>query len=183
MPAAVGHPLTVYGTTGQTRAFIHIRDTVRCVALAVAHPPEKRAPVKIMNQVTEQHRVRDLAHFVADLTGAQIAMVGNPGKEAAENDLVVCNDSFLKLGLNPTTLREGLMAEAIEIAKKYLHRFDVDAVPFVSTGQVNKRPGSSLKRRCIVRSRRSRDQGSLCQPGPGRQSSPAYQGRGGLVGA
>lgn len=133
MQAAVGHPLTVHGTGGQTRAFIHIRDTVRCVALAVAHPPQKGAPVKIMNQVTEQHRVRDLAHLVADLTGAQIAMVDNPRKEAAENDLVVCNDSFLKLGLNPTTLREGLMAETVEIAQKYLHRFDVDAVPCVST--------------------------------------------------
>ncbi len=32
--AGVGHPLTVYGRGGQTRAFIHIRDTVRCVSLA-----------------------------------------------------------------------------------------------------------------------------------------------------
>jgi UDP-sulfoquinovose synthase len=83
MQAAAGHPLTVHGTGGQTRAFIHIQDTVRCVALAVANPPAKGAAVKIMNQVTEQHRVRDLAKLVSRLTGARIAMVDNPRKEAA----------------------------------------------------------------------------------------------------
>ena len=36
MQAAIGHPLTVHGTGGQTRAFIHIRDTVRCIELAIA---------------------------------------------------------------------------------------------------------------------------------------------------
>ena len=32
MQAAIGYPLTVHGTGGQTRAFIHIQDTVRCIA-------------------------------------------------------------------------------------------------------------------------------------------------------
>ncbi|MEO0803250.1 MAG: NAD-dependent epimerase/dehydratase family protein, partial [Cyanobacteria bacterium J06642_2] len=38
--AAVGHPLTVYGKGGQTRALLDIRDTVRCVELAIATPAE-----------------------------------------------------------------------------------------------------------------------------------------------
>ena len=65
MQAAVGYPLTVHGTGGQTRAFIHIQDTVRCIELAISNPPSKGERVKILNQVTETHRVRDLAKIVA----------------------------------------------------------------------------------------------------------------------
>jgi UDP-sulfoquinovose synthase len=61
MQAAVGYPLTVHGTGGQTRAFIHIQDTVRCVELALKNPPSRGERVKILNQMTESRRVRDLA--------------------------------------------------------------------------------------------------------------------------
>ncbi|MEI7931499.1 MAG: NAD-dependent epimerase/dehydratase family protein, partial [Alphaproteobacteria bacterium] len=67
----VGHPLTVHGAGGQTRAFINIQDTVRCVALALDNPPKRGERVKIMNQMTETHRVRDLAELVSRLTGAE----------------------------------------------------------------------------------------------------------------
>ena len=70
MQAAVGYPLTVHGTGGQTRAFIHIQDTVRCIQLAVEAPPQRGERVNILNQMTETHRVRDLAKMVARLTGA-----------------------------------------------------------------------------------------------------------------
>ncbi len=66
MQAAVGHPLTVHGTGGQTRAFIHIQDTVRCIQLAMENPPEPGDRVNILNQMTETHRVRDLAKMVSD---------------------------------------------------------------------------------------------------------------------
>ena len=85
--AAVGHPLTIYGSGGQTRAFIHIRDTVRCISLAVKHPPAKKQRVKIFNQATETHRVRDLADLVAHLTGAEVRYYVNPRNEAWENEL------------------------------------------------------------------------------------------------
>ena len=87
--AAIGYPLTVHGTGGQTRAFIHIQDSVRCIELALADAPKRGDRVKIFNQMTETHRVRDLAELVAELTGAEIAWLPNPRKEAAENDLVV----------------------------------------------------------------------------------------------
>ena len=70
MQAAIGYPLTVHGTGGQTRAFIHIQDTVRCIELAVANPPQRGERVNILNQMTETHRVRDLAQLVAEITGA-----------------------------------------------------------------------------------------------------------------
>ncbi|WP_322894837.1 MULTISPECIES: NAD-dependent epimerase/dehydratase family protein [unclassified Yoonia] len=130
--AAIGYPLTVHGTGGQTRAFIHIRDSVRCVELALSDAPKAGDRVKIFNQMTETHRIRDLAEMVARLTGAQIAWLPNPRKEAAENDLIVKNDQFLALGLNPTTLADGLMDEVVEIARKFAHRIDRARVPAVS---------------------------------------------------
>ncbi|RDC73831.1 NAD-dependent epimerase/dehydratase family protein [Rhodovulum sp. 12E13] len=130
--AAIGYPLTVHGTGGQTRAFIHIQDSVRCIELALGDPPAAGERVRIFNQMTETHRVRDLAELVARIAGAEVAYLPNPRKEAAENDLVVDNAQFLALGLEPTTLAEGLLEEVIDVARKYAHRIDRSRVPAVS---------------------------------------------------
>lgn len=130
--AAIGYPLTVHGTGGQTRAFIHIQDCVRCIELALADTPKSGDRVKIFNQMTETHRVKDLAALIAKMTGAEIAYLPNPRKEAPENDLIVKNDQFLALGLNPITLAEGLLQEVVEVAKKYQHRIDRSRIPAIS---------------------------------------------------
>ncbi len=150
--AAIGYPLTVHGTGGQTRAFIHIQDSVRCIELALSDAPKAGDRVKIFNQMTETHRVRDLAELVSKLTGAEIKYLPNPRKEAAENELIVDNDQFLALGLNPTTLADGLLEEVVEVAKKYAHRIDRSRVPAVSAwtkdiaGRVDHDPeGQALK--------------------------------------
>ncbi|SDF09885.1 NAD-dependent epimerase/dehydratase family protein [Limimaricola pyoseonensis] len=130
--AAIGHPLTVHGSGGQTRAFIHIQDSVRCIELALQDAPKRGERVRIFNQMTETHRVRDLAELVAKQTGAKIAYLPNPRKEAEENELVVKNEQFLALGLEPITLREGLLDEVVEVARKYAHRIDRSRVPAVS---------------------------------------------------
>ncbi|MEX3557907.1 MULTISPECIES: NAD-dependent epimerase/dehydratase family protein [unclassified Corynebacterium] len=127
--AGVGYPLTVHGTGGQTRAFIHIRDMVRCIELALNNPPQRGERVKIINQMTETHRVRDLAELVAKFSGAQVAHVPNPRKESAENELHVSNDTFLRLGLEPTTLSEGLLQEVEDVARKYCDRVDRSKIP------------------------------------------------------
>jgi UDP-sulfoquinovose synthase len=62
--------------------------------------------------------------MVSAQTGAQIRYYRNPRKEDSENSLKVCNDNFLKLGLNPITLQNGLLAEVVDIAKKYESRCD-----------------------------------------------------------
>ena len=123
MQAAIGHPLTVHGTGGQTRAFIHIRDTVRCIELALHNPPQDGKPM-VFNQVTETFRVDELATLVSRLTGAEIAYLPNPRQEAVHNDLNVRNDRFLALGLEPTTLSEGLLEECTDIAGRFGHRVD-----------------------------------------------------------
>jgi UDP-sulfoquinovose synthase len=129
MQAAIGYPLTVHGTGGQTRAFIHIQDTVRCIELAVEHPPLKGERVRVFNQMTEVHRVVQLAEIVSRITGAEIARVENPRKEASENELDVENRQLLDLGLDPIRLEEGLLREVGEIAERYAHRCDRGRIP------------------------------------------------------
>jgi UDP-sulfoquinovose synthase len=128
MQAAIGHPLTVHGTGGQTRAFIHIKDTVRCVELAIEHPPAAGDKPQVLNQMTETHRVVDLAKLVSDQTGARVAYLPNPRQEAEENELIVRNDQFLALGLEPTTLSSGLLEECTDVAARYQHRADLTKI-------------------------------------------------------
>lgn len=124
MQGAMGVPLTVYGTGGQTRAFIHITDTARCIEIAVNNPPAVGDRVEIFNQIAETRRVRDVATLVAEQTGVECNFLPNPRQEAAENELDVSNRKFCNLGLDPITLDTGLFAEVTEIVKKYKHRCD-----------------------------------------------------------
>ena len=132
MQAAIGYPLTVHGTGGQTRAFIHICDSVKCVQLALENPPTKGERVKIFNQMTESHQVGELAKKVAALTGAELNHLPNPRNEAVENDLIVDNRCFIELGLKPTTLDDGLLAEVVDVAKRWADRCDRSRIPCVS---------------------------------------------------
>lgn len=139
--AAVGYPLTVHGTGGQTRAFIHIRNTVQCVQLAIENPKKNRDRVNILNQLTETHRVRDLAHLIAEMSGAKVAHTPNPRNESAENDLELKNECFLDLGLNPVKLSKGLLEEIEQVARKYAHRIDTSRIPCLSVWTREHKPG------------------------------------------
>jgi len=129
MQAAIGYPMTVHGTGGQTRAFIHIQDTVRCIQLAIENAPEPGDRVRVFNQMTECHRVLDLAKLISSLTGAEIDFVENPRKEAAENDLFVENRQLLDLGLEPIRLQDDLLSEVTEIARRFASRCDRRKIP------------------------------------------------------
>tara|TARA_A100001015_G_C14960469_1_gene700637 strand:+ start:128 stop:1282 length:1155 start_codon:yes stop_codon:yes gene_type:complete len=129
MQAAIGYPLTVHGSGGQTRAFIHISDTVKCIELAVSSPPKEGERVKIMNQMTETHTVKSLAELVSSKTGAEISYLKNPRKEADENELNVNNASLISLGLNPTLLSDVLADEILDTVKKYADRCNTSLIP------------------------------------------------------
>lgn len=132
MQSALKYPLTVYGTGGQTRAFIHIRDTVRCIEAAIEHPPEKGERPKILNQMSEVHTIVDLASLISEITGTPIQYLKNPRKEAESNTLQMCNDTLTHLGTLPTLLQKGLLEEVVEVAGKYKSRANLNVIPCTS---------------------------------------------------
>jgi UDP-sulfoquinovose synthase len=96
------YPLTIYGSGKQTRAFIHIQNSVQCIKLAVENPPEKGENVKIFNQMTETIQLNTLANTIKALyPKTTVQYVKNPRKELDENSLEVENKQFLDLGLDP----------------------------------------------------------------------------------
>jgi UDP-sulfoquinovose synthase len=174
MQAALGVPLTVHGTGGQTRAFIHIRDTVRCIQLAVENPPARSDRVRIFNQMTETHRLIELAQLVSKLTGADIEFVENPRNEAPRNDLLVENRHLRALGLDPITLDDALLREVTDVAARYAHRCDVSKIPCRS--RWTRRPalhavasgnGSSVRERVDPRGPAATPQAGAVRPSSG----------------
>ena len=132
LQAAIKYPITVHGTGGQTRAFINIQDTVRCIELALLNPPKVGDKVLILNQMTETHRVRDLAKLVSKKTGVAIEFLPNPRQENDENELHVINDSLLNFGLEPIKLKDGLIDEITFITEKYADKCDKLKIPCIS---------------------------------------------------
>jgi UDP-sulfoquinovose synthase len=127
--AAVGHPLTVYGKGGQTRGFLDIRDTVRCVELAIANPPEP-GQFRVMNQFTEQFSVEQLAVMVQKAAAAmglkvEIQHLENPRVELEEHYYNAKNTKLLDLGLQPHYLSDSLLDSLLNFALKYKDRVDV----------------------------------------------------------
>ncbi len=126
--AAIGHPLTVYGKGGQTRGFLDIRDTVRCVELAIANPAAA-GEFRVFNQFTEQFSVGDLALMVKKAGNAlglsvEINHLENPRVEKEEHYFNAKNTNLLDLGLQPHYLSDSLLDSLLNFAIKYKHRVD-----------------------------------------------------------
>ena len=117
--SAVGHPLTVHGTGGQKRAFIHIEDTAGCVRRAVENPPEDTSKVRIFNQASEVRQVKELAELISEKTGVEVNYIDNPRKERAENELSVKNEGLRSLGFEPKLLKDSLLEDIMFIAQEY----------------------------------------------------------------
>jgi UDP-sulfoquinovose synthase len=124
--AVIGHPLTVYGSGGQTRGFLNIRDTLQCVELAVANPAEA-GEFRVYNQFTEQFSVLELAHLVkqaAERVGYAVSIehLDNPRVEKEEHYYNAVHTKLLDLGLKPTLLGEELVASMLGIIDRYKAR-------------------------------------------------------------
>jgi len=130
--AAIGHPLTVYGSGGQTRAFLDIRDTVRCLELAIANPA-KEGEFRVFNQFTELFSVGDLANKVKEAgaaIGLKIAIdhLDNPRVEKEEHYFNAKNTNLLDLGLQPHFLSDSLLDSLLNFATKYQNRVDKNQI-------------------------------------------------------
>ncbi|MHB8574549.1 MAG: NAD-dependent epimerase/dehydratase family protein [Dehalococcoidia bacterium] len=126
--AAIGHPLTVYGRGGQTRGFLDIRDTVRCVQLAIEHPLA-RGEYRVFNQFTEQFSVGRLAELVVDASAklgidARIEHVPNPRVELEEHYYNAKYTRLLDLGLVPHKLSAALLDSLLSVAIAHRDRVD-----------------------------------------------------------
>lgn len=130
--AAIGHPLTVYGKGGQTRGFLDIRDTVRCLELAIANPA-KSGEFRVFNQFTEQFSVLELAKKVQE-AGKKIGLkveidhLENPRVELEEHYFNAKNTKLLDLGLEPHYLQDSLLDSLLNFTTKYKDRVDKDQI-------------------------------------------------------
>jgi UDP-sulfoquinovose synthase len=135
--AAIGQPLTVYGKGGQTRGFLDIRDTVRCVELACSNPAG-RGECRVYNQFTEQFSVLELAHKVQQAgkvlgLNVEVDHIPDPRVEAEHHYYNAKHSKLIDLGLEPHTLSESLLDSLVNIAVKYRDRVD----PALMLPQVN----------------------------------------------
>lgn len=125
--AAINHPLTVHGTGGQTRAFIHIEDSVNCICLAAENLPDHHR-VRIFNQTAEVLNIRGLAELIANKTGVDVNYQENPRNELEENNLKVENVGLLNLGHVPITLSDHLLDDIYFIASQYKHNINKEQI-------------------------------------------------------
>jgi UDP-sulfoquinovose synthase len=130
--AVIGHPLTVYGSGGQTRGALNIRDTLRCVELAVENPAE-RGEFRVFNQFTEQFSVGELAKLVKQAGehlgySVEIQHVENPRVELEEHYYNAVHTKLLDLGLEPTLLGEELVESMIHVIERYKGLVIEDAI-------------------------------------------------------
>jgi UDP-sulfoquinovose synthase len=144
--AAIGHPLTVYGKGGQTRGFLDIRDTVRCVEIACLNPAAQ-GECRVFNQFTEQFSVLDLARIV-QTAGARLGMtirvdhIADPRVEAQEHYYNAKHSKLIELGLEPHLLSDSLLDSLMNVALKYRDRVD----PNVMLPRVNWREPHNERR-------------------------------------
>jgi len=127
--AAIGQPLTVYGKGGQTRGFLDIRDTVRCIEIA-CHNPAARGECRVYNQFTEQFSILDLAHLVESAAkklgiSVEIDHIRDPRVEAEQHYYNAKHSKLVDLGLRPHNLSDSLLDSLMNIALKYRDRVDV----------------------------------------------------------
>jgi UDP-sulfoquinovose synthase len=144
--AAIGQPLTVYGKGGQTRGFLDIRDTVRCIELACLNPAA-RGECRVYNQFTEQFSVLDIAKKVQE-AGKHLGMkveidhLPDPRVEAEQHYYNAKHSKLLDLGLQPHFLSDSLLDSLMNIAMKYRDRVD----PTIMLPQVNWREPNNARR-------------------------------------
>ena len=131
--AAVGYPLTVYGKGKQTRGYININDTMRCIELATLNAP-KKGEFRVFNQFTERFAVIELAQRVQmvarsmGLDKTEIYPIPNPRIEAEEHYYNAACVHLKNLGLKPNFLTDALIRSLIELVLKYKDRINAEFI-------------------------------------------------------
>jgi len=130
--AAIGHPLTVYGKGGQTRGFLDIRDTIRCIEIACLNPAD-RGECRVFNQFTEQYSVLELAHLIqtaATKMGLEVEInhMDDPRVEMEQHYYNAKHSKLIDMGLQPHFLCDSLLDSLMNIALRYRDRIDASTL-------------------------------------------------------
>jgi UDP-sulfoquinovose synthase len=127
--AVLGHPLTVYGSGGQTRGLINLVDTVECIRLSCEHPADA-GEFRVFNQFTEQLSISEIADTVARAYPGEchIESVENPRVEAEEHHYRAAHTGLLDLGLVPHLLTETLIDSMFAVVERYHEAVNLDAI-------------------------------------------------------
>lgn len=144
--AASGHPLTIYGKGGQTRGYINLKDTIRCIELAALTPPQM-GEYRVFNQITEQFSLLELAEMVISHSRtlgieAHMTTLPNPRVEQEHHYYKATHTRLMELGLEPHLLSETVLESLIQLAIQHKERIDPRLItPTVNwrntTNQVN----------------------------------------------
>ena len=145
--AVVGHPLTPYGRGNQTRGFLNIVDTLRCVELACRNPSQP-GEFRVFNQFTEQFSINELAEIVRGAAlecgiETEIRHVENPRVEKEDHYYNAKHTKLLDLGLEPHLLSETLVEHVFEVIERYRHRVIMEHIMPTTTWQHGYRTGLS----------------------------------------
>jgi UDP-sulfoquinovose synthase len=130
--AVIGHPLTVYGTGGQTRGYLNIVDTLRCIELAVLHPADA-GELRVFNQFTESFSIMELAELVQK-SGAEygfdveISSLDNPRVELEKHYYNPAHTKLLDLGLRPHLLSTELVESMFSVIERFRGRIVTDHI-------------------------------------------------------
>jgi len=127
--AVVGHPLTVYGSGGQTRGMLDIRDTLACVEIACLNPPAQ-GEYRVFNQFTESFSVSQLAEMVVDAYPGLVEVdhLDDPRVEKEEHYYRAAHTKLLDLGLVPHLLSRGTISALLATADRHRDRVDPEAI-------------------------------------------------------
>ena len=130
--AVIGYPLTVYGKGGQTRGYLHIRDTLQCVYMSAGDPAQP-GELRIFNQIMETFSVNELAeitHRVGTQLGYDVKIdhIENPRKEAEEHYYNPTYQGLIDIGVEPHYLTDEVMAGMFKVVDRHKDRIRRDVI-------------------------------------------------------
>lgn len=128
LQAALGKPISVYGTGEQTRAFIQIDDVLGCIEGALSSPPTQRHRVKVVNQIAECMRINELAELFAERSDSEVVHLESPRSEPDENELAASNHGVKAYGVDPVLISRETTDQLIEFARSYAHLVDSESL-------------------------------------------------------
>lgn len=137
--AALNMPISIYGTGGQTRGFIHLNDVLSCVEAALLEPTASGERVRVVNQTAETRQIRELADIFASLSQSEVKFLPSPRREPAANDLRTSNESVIGFGVTPTIVSAETAKPLVEAARQMADSVDMNLLyPETSTVEADR---------------------------------------------